>query len=246
MLLRSLADLLFVPQCALCDRSVRRSATRPGPTNLAQAQNLPRDVPRDLCPDCYGRILACGLPRQAQLDRQVSPPVFAWGRYDGGLKRAIAALKYDGRRQLATTLAQTMAVAWPIATAQTPLAQGAKSWSIVPIPLHAKRYRERGFNQAEALAIAFADQLGWPILNQGLVRVKETQAQFVFKSDRDRSQNLANAFAIGPSLSRVATGRDLILFDDIYTSGATARAAIATLHAAGHRVRAIAVLARPR
>lgn len=95
--------------------------------------------------------------------------------------------------------------------------------------MHADKQRQRGFNQAELLARSFCQVTGLPLLAQGLVRNRTTEAQFHL-SRSDREQNLANAFQIGKDLLHRPPGCSVLLLDDIYTTGATARAAAQALH----------------
>ena len=162
--------------------------------------------------------------------------MFAWGCYRGGLRRAIAAFKYENQPQLARPLAGWLADAWRL-RAQPP------AGTIVPIPLHASKYQERGFNQADLLAQHFCDRTQLPLQLHGLERHRATEAQFKLNSDRDREQNLTAAFRLGPGLKQRPVTRVLLL-DDIYTTGATVRSAAQTLRRHGISVAGVVVLAR--
>jgi len=174
-------------------------------------------------------------------------PLLAWGLYDGALKRAIATLKYDGQTKLAMALGYGLGRMWlepgpagPIAATVQRLQR--ESPLVIPIPLHENRQRDRGFNQAELLAVSFCDVAGLPLARSGLRRVRDTQAQFALKGG-DRAANVRDAFAIDPSLLRQRS-RSVILVDDIYTSGATVRSATERLQGAGWPVAAVIVAAR--
>jgi ComF family protein len=164
-------------------------------------------------------------------------PIFAWGRYGGSLKQAIAALKYENQPQLADLLGLWMGNAWNRAY---PLLNPA---IVVPIPMHTSKQRERGFNQAVLLARAFCQTTRLPLKVQGLERQRATAAQFKL-SATERQQNLKEAFCLGRALLKQHSSQPILLLDDIYTTGATAQAAAATLRAHGFQVQGIVVLAR--
>ena len=121
---------------------------------------------------------------------------------------------------------------------------------VVPIPLHSERQQSRGYNQAERISDAFCRASGLLHVPQGLQRTRSTQPQHSLTSD-ERQQNLNQVFQIGKPLqqmldkpSRTRVEPAVLLIDDIYTTGATAKSAVATLKRAGISTVEIAVLAR--
>jgi ComF family protein len=99
---------------------------------------------------------------------------------------------------------------------------------LVPVPLSAARRRERGYNQAEALARVLATASGWS-LDTGLARIRATPPQ-VGLDRAARQRNVRDAFAwAGPALA----GQHVLLVDDVLTTGATADECAAVLKAAG-------------
>jgi len=158
------------------------------------------------------------------------------GGYHGALKQAIAALKYHDQPQLAIPLGGWMAAAWK------PRAGAGNSAIVVPIPMHAAKQKERGFNQAELLAKQFCAMTGLPMQSQGLIRIRETTAQFRLAGTA-RSQNLKDAFGLGKAFEKKRPNRSVLLLDDIFTTGATAQSAAQTLRSQGIRVQGIVVLA---
>jgi ComF family protein len=145
----------------------------------------------------------------------------AIGTYDGALRAIIHALKYEGRRSLARPLADLMRARG------AEMLQGA-DW-VVPVPLHASRLRERGFNQAYDLA----HHIGLPV-RQALRRHKATPSQTGLPAAR-RHRNVRDAFLLarrfGGSKARMwADRRDglkgsiVVLVDDVSTTGATLEA----------------------
>lgn len=170
-----------------------------------------------LCQDCQRQLQRLKLPQPEQF--WVPPlPVFAWGTYGGVLKRTLAALKYDHQPQLAQPLGDWLAQAWLRSTLAT-----RKPLIVVPIPMHRDKQKQRGFNQAERMARAFCQRTQLPLQPQALVRCRATEAQFGL-SAADRIDNLSDAFALEPTF-RPPVGSAVLLLDDIYTTGATARSA---------------------
>lgn len=158
-------------------------------------------------------------------------PVGAAYEYGGPLARAITRMKYSDRPDLARPLGHALARGAPI----------ARPDAIVPVPLHPKRLAERGFNQTALLARPLARLMGAPLVLRALVRTRDTPRQATL-SRAARLQNVDGAF-IG---SRVVRGRRVLLVDDVCTTGATLRACIRALRAAGALEVAAFVLARAR
>jgi ComF family protein len=151
-------------------------------------------------------------------------PADAIGEYDGTLREIIHALKYDGRRSTAPRLAALMK------QQGADLLAGADS--VVPVPLHPARERERGFNQADELARG----LGLPVAHL-LRRVRSTQPQVDLSADA-RKSNVRDAFICHGTCP--APPRVIVLVDDVTTTGATLDACARVLKAAGVReVRAL-------
>ncbi|WP_019501207.1 ComF family protein [Pseudanabaena sp. PCC 6802] len=204
-----------------------------------------RSTPDRICGDCDRQITSCRYPQFCQPQPSaLVPMLFSWGVYDGALKRAIAACKYERHPAIATLLGVKMAQAWQ----QDPMAKQllqprSGSISAVPIPLHPQRLQARGFNQAEVLASSFCAEVGYRCFPQALIRTKNTKPQIETKNIRERESNLARAFEIG-KISGL--GKSVILVDDIYTSGSTIREAIATLAGSNITVSAVVVLAKPK
>lgn len=189
-------------------------------------------LPRRHCPRCLG-----SLPRQGDCplcQPEASPveAVMALGSYSGGLRQAIRAMKYRGRAdigfQLALPLAERL-VGWQ-----------AEEWLVVPIPIHAKRRAERGYNQVEPLAWRLARRLGWSYDARAIERVARS-APFYQQGRHDRWSEAQAAFRARPERLE---GRSVLLVDDILTSGATLWSAARLVRSAGARRVRAAVLAR--
>jgi ComF family protein len=197
-----------------------------------------------LCKDCDRQISACQAPDFLQKDYPISPdiPLYSWGIYDGALKRSIAACKYDNHPEIMEAIATKIAETWMGSTKSK--TQNLKNISVVPIPLHVNKLKSRGFNQAEILARRFCESTRFPCMPQLLQRVKDTKAQMQTKTVKEREENLSQAFTVPSNLQ--GNQRNVILFDDIYTTGATIREAIATLATSNITVRGVIVIARPQ
>ena len=212
-------NLVLESPCALCQRSTAQP----------------------LCLTCQQQLQDCQLSHPSEFWQQPLP-VFAWGAYGGALKRSIAALKYNNQPQIAQPLGQLLGEAWLSAPLSLSKSLSPKAVSVIPIPLHAAKQKQRGFNQAELLAIAFCNQTGLPIEPQGLLRVRETEALFGLTPEA-RSQTLVDVFQPSPSLLR-RPPRSVLLLDDIYTTGATVKSAAQALRKQQISVIGVAAIAK--
>ncbi|MDW8060645.1 MAG: hypothetical protein RMK01_11285 [Thermomicrobium sp.] len=156
--------------------------------------------------------------------------------YDTVVRSALHRVKYRGERRRCRVLADDLAARAP---------ELLEPWReelrcVVPIPLHATRLQERGFNQSAVLATALARRLDLP-LREELVRTRATPAQ-VGRTRAERFQNVTGAFAwTGAELAGT-----VLLVDDVVTTGATVLAAAAPLVAAGARAVVVLAYARAR
>jgi len=240
---RSLANallaVLLAPRCAACATLLDRPTF--GPVCAACWRSiLPLTPPLcDLCGDPLPswRLVSLPLARCARC-RRLSRPIQrsrAVGAYDGALRSIVHALKYDGGRSLAKPLGALMRARGGDVLWDADLA--------VPVPLHASRRRERGFNQAEDLA----RHVGLPVVI-ALRRIRRTPAQADLPAAK-RHGNVKGAFAAGKGCRWVA-GRIVVLIDDVSTTGATLDACALVLKESGAReVRALTaarVVTQPR
>jgi len=178
---------------------------------------------------------------------RMAPPPFrkavAHGVYEGTLRSLIHALKYERTTAVADALGMQLADAISLLAPEAPLRM-----LVVPVPLYIAKRHSRGFNQSELLAKAALRSLrrthpDWKLkLGRGtLMRSRATESQSGL-STRQRRLNLRGVFSV-PKPDRIA-GRDVLLVDDIYTTGATARACSKALLKAGAKSVWVATLAR--
>jgi ComF family protein len=136
---------------------------------------------------------------------------------DQSARLAVHRLKYEGWWRIAESLAEAMRGLEPL-TGRV---------SLIPVPLGARRARVRGYNQSERIAAALARRMGAPVRTDVLRRARETQTQTALTPEARRA-NLAGAFTAGG-----ARGLEVVLVDDVFTTGATLTAAAEALLAAG-------------
>lgn len=212
-------DIVFPARCPVCDK--------------------PLPVSELICPACRKeleyikppRCLKCG--KHIGDERQeyckgcrIAAHQFEKGRglfaYRSAAK-SMYRLKYAGRREYARFYGRQIAAS---------LGGTIRSWkadALVPVPIHYSRKRERGYNQAEALAKEIGKELGIPVESRLLKRVKKTLPQ-KYLDDRERQNNLKKAFKISGNDVKLKT---IIIVDDIYTTGSTIDACAAALKEAG-------------
>lgn len=144
--------------------------------------------------------------------------------------------KYRGHERLAPLLAEMLIPAWIRMTQEADIGHGGgqNRWdAIAYVPISAQRAEERGFNQAEQMAMHLSSRLGIPFFNL-LTRIRHTE-KMSFKSRHERVRASATLFAINESRFRElesSVGKRqlrIVLVDDIYTTGSTAEACSAVL-----------------
>jgi len=212
---------------------------------------------RGVCVKCVNKATAhrlrppvcasCGLPMPNFEsgpdflcgDCILNTPAFSgarsFGYYSGELARLIQGLKFNNRRNLVVLLGPFLIEAF------------YESWSrhefdlVVPVPLHPRHKRSRGYNQAELLARVLAYQTGIPFSRRVLIRKRPTLPQ-VGLTHSQRQKNVRHAFhCIHPGQ---ISGRRILLIDDVMTTGATAESASTALINGGAMRVSVLTLAR--
>ena len=188
-----------------------------------------------ICPDCTRRLESCQLANPLQFWKD-DLPLFVWGQYESQLKRAIAVFKYENHPELGEFFGYNLGENW----LKCNLLKKFPQLTVIPVPLHAEKQEERGFNQAELIAKAFCQITRYPLQNQGLVRVRNTEAMFNLKP-LERQANIQQAFSIGQGLNQPKAKFPILLIDDIYTTGTTARECVKVLNA--HQLPVLGIVA---
>lgn len=205
---------------------------------------------QDKCPLCDrpGVNVVCNdCDRQLHQTKLVNPkrywhgdlPLFAWGQYDGMLKRAIAAMKYNNHPQMGQWLGTQLGLQWRQSFPHL------STLTVVPIPMHPEKQKQRGFNQAELIARQFARVSKLRYSPRILRRTKATQALFELTVPQ-RQQELQQAFSLDLQGTQKLPKQPILLIDDIYTTGTTAAEAQRTLTKAGLKVYGIGAIATPK
>jgi ComF family protein len=247
----SLSCALFPCSCALCGGSLLR-LTRVPICDFCCAQ-LPAQtgVLCACCGEALGVANLSPLPDDNSGSEpfcqpcRLAPPAFvkavAYGVYQGQLREMVHLLKYDGMQPVAGRLGTLLADS--LETFVSPQAM-----LVIPVPMHPSKQRQRGFNHAELLARAAMVEMRrrhpqWVLkLETSLLkRVRVTVSQAGLTTHQ-RRQNLRGAFFV-PRPAQLA-GRHVLLIDDIYTTGATARACSRVLSNAGAASVRVATVAR--
>ncbi|MEL7188129.1 MAG: ComF family protein [Pseudomonadota bacterium] len=216
--MRPLVDLVYPPRCPACGAPV---ATQGG-----------------LCLDCWGEMAFPPLgdgTGEGQSETNTRP-VIAATYYTDVSRKLVITFKYGGKISLARLLGQ-------IISSRMPKERGDSTTLLVPVPLHRTRLWQRGFNQAALLASELAKKGHGELVVDGLKRVKRTPSLGGLGREA-RQAALQNAIIVPKRRSSKVSGCNVVLVDDVLTSGATSDACISALLSAGARSVRIACFAR--
>lgn len=221
--LGSLAALAFPARCVTCRRDLDWPLR--GPICDACLNSFP-SISQPFCPRCgfpYPRSAAQGLCGPCQQNRWRFRLARAAGPYEGALRESLLQFKFGGRYRLGSVLGR-FAFEGSIGSGELPVPE-----AVVPVPLNRRRRRERGYNQAELLARAIAKAAGVPVVEM-LVKVKDRPPQAELEASR-RWRNAAGAYKA--RIPESLRGKDILLVDDVLTTGATVETCVRALVRSG-------------
>lgn len=227
-------DIFFPPQCLCCDAIVPRHGA--------------------LCLNCWQSVhfitepfcACCGLPFEFTLgegalcgeclrERPAFSRARAAFRYDDASKALIVKLKYQDQLYLASIFAAWLAKAGAELIAASDL--------IVPVPLHYWRFVKRRYNQSALLARVLGKHIGLAVIPDALIRTRATPPQTGL-SQAERRNNVKGAFAVNPKHLSALKGKNVLLVDDVFTTGSTIEQCSKALLKAGASTVNILTLAR--
>lgn len=228
-LFRRFLDLIYPPRCLICLAFLNGGE---------EGEESP-----SLCPGClagFTRVAAphcpvCGAPFRSGIaeDRVCEPclrkrPFYQRAGapfvYEGDLMKAIHAFKYEGRSRMAGAMGPLLA-----AFAEDWLKE-TNGLVFMPVPLHPRRLRERGFNQSLLLARHVAKRLGGQVDFLSLRRTRDTTPQTGLKGD-ERRRNVRRAFEVKDR--KAVRRKKIVLVDDVATTGSTLNECARVLRRAG-------------
>lgn len=205
-MLRKILDIFYPRCCPVC-------------------QKILKDQRRMICPECEKKLRPIGHPRCYKCgkpieegeyckDCQKHTHIFDQGRgifvYDGIMRRSVTRYKYYGCREYGDFYAKVMyRYAW----------KNLNQWKpdlIVPVPIHKSKERLRGFNQAAYLAERLGCYTGIPVDTDLVQKVVKTKSQKKLNA-MQRRKNLEKAFLVTKNIR----GKDILVIDDVYTTGST-------------------------
>jgi ComF family protein len=235
--LAPLTDLVYPPRCPLCGEGL---AAQDG-----------------LCPACWSELAIPGEPACALCQRPfgegmpegticapclAEPPrhdgIAAGTLYNDASRKLVLAFKHGRRIALAPLLARLIVARLP-----QQVVEHRGEWLAVPVPLHRLRLWRRGFNQSALLAREIARLSGAEVLVDGLVRRKVTPVLGGL-GRKARARALSGAIAANPRRAGQLKGAQVLLVDDVMTSGATSAACVSALKRAGAKKVIVACFAR--
>ena len=220
----ALLDFLFPPLCHVC------------------RQFIPTAGRLHICPACRDKMppvaeplcTVCGIPFHGAGSNHVcgaclkDPPFFDAARaaivHEGPLRNLIHAFKYDSKTLLRRPLALL------IVEHLTDFVASRRPELIVPVPLHVKRLRNRGFNQAVLLGELLSREWRIPLQRRAMRRIRWTEPQITMAADL-RRDNVRGAFVVGDGA--LVVGKRVLLVDDVLTTGSTVAECSKVLKKAG-------------
>jgi ComF family protein len=192
------------------------------PEQCAACGTVAAVYPLPVCSRCTDSVLDAASPPASSLGALTK--IFSCRYYEGAVKECVKQFKYYGKLKLMDLfrpVAQSLINDLPV-----------KVHGVIPVPLHPSKRRLRGYNQSELIAVMLAREISVPIHRHALIKTRNTGPQTALARTK-RMRNLDGSFA---AVDRtLVTGKDLLLVDDIVTTGATLEACARELLKAGAR-----------
>ncbi|HYL95397.1 MAG TPA: ComF family protein [Terriglobales bacterium] len=242
----SLFATLLPGNCRLCSAPLTKISRLPVCEACLQAMHPIAGLVCGICGERLASPYAVseGVARCGACQRL--EPLFAkavaYGSYEGGLRELIHLLKYEQVRPAAGVLGRMLGEA--VGTVSALLGQVQPL--VVPVPLHAAKLRQRGFNQSELIARAALKSpaligVSWPLHSGVLERSRPTESQTGL-TRHQRRENIRGAFRVNDS--ETIAGRSILLVDDVFTTGTTVSECARVLRKAGAAQVWVATVAR--
>lgn len=245
--LTSLFSVLFPSDCHICGEPLFELSRLPVCRECLAAMH---PIGEKVCSVCGERLFSSYAFERAAREPRCGmclriAPMFAravaYGSYEAGLREMIHLLKFEGVRPAAAVLGRMLAEAISKLGAAVPSSETV----LIPVPLHRIKRRQRGFNQAELIARAALKNLAEPprfrLCPRALERKRETTSQVGLTSHQRRA-NLRGAFVVAEPQS--VKDKEVLLVDDVYTTGATVSECARVLLRAGASKVYVATVAR--
>ncbi len=213
---KKLVDLFFPARCIGC-----------GKWGVFLCSECVRGLPRILPPVC----LKCGRPEPSGT---LCPTCWSWKsqidgirsvfKFDGLMRQAVHQLKYYHLKAISVEMGKFLSEYMETSPLPCEL--------LVPVPLHARRLKQRGYNQSELIAKELSRKINLPVVADNLVRIKDSIPQARTSVVGERIKNVAEAFKCRNSSLK---GKAILLIDDVCTSGATLESCAQALKSSGVR-----------
>lgn len=238
--LHNILALITGVKCRLCQESIRLFRTAGGAIDF---------MPRSLCPLCLERLSQSNYTGEIFFQSAPEPLSYvSLAAYETEMVSLIHAIKYSGDIPSALDLSYLL-----FSLLESTLVKEDITYLVVPVPLHREKEKERGYNQAQIISAnicRLADiygQLGLRLVHapELLVRRKHTRVQRSLDKAA-RLENVQDAFALGEGQKEIVKDRDILIIDDVLTSGATIYSAAASLREAAAGSITAVTLARAR
>jgi len=210
-LMRGVMDLLYPLRCGACGINGYVLCKECVDTFLVVDEET-------TCPMCGMPVGVRSMCGKCLLDKNLFEEGIYGFYYDNRLRDAIHSFKFSGRKDVGKYL---------VGLVDTKITGSSSRFDcIVPLPVTNRRLKERGFNQSFILAEEISKMTGKPVYHSALLKTKETRDQYSL-SKGERKKNVRNAFSLAEDAS--IKGKRVLLVDDLYTTGHTAREAAQTL-----------------